>query len=81
MKMFDVLVFSPKKLYDAMTHGLIKIEEFDLFIFDECHHTDQFHLYNLIMIDFYYYKFDENSKRPFILGLKASPLKSKVEDS
>lgn len=38
--MFDVLVFSPKKLYDTMTHGLIKLEEFELLIFDECHHTD-----------------------------------------
>ena len=81
MKMFDVFVFCPKKLYDIMTHGLVKIEEFDLLIFYECHHTDQYHLYNLIMIDFFFYKYDESPKRPFILGLTASPLKSKFEDS
>lgn len=40
MKMFDVLVFSPKKLFDILTHGFVRIEEFDLIVFDECHHSD-----------------------------------------
>ena len=53
----DVLVVMAKKFYDLLMHGFIKIENIDLLIFDECHHTDQDHLYNLIMKDFYFHKF------------------------
>lgn len=87
---FDVFVFTQKKLYDILMHGLMKLDEFDMIVFDECHHADQSHYYNLIMSDFFFYKFNlpdesgklvEKSKRPHILGLTASPLKSKVGDS
>lgn len=83
MQQFDVFVFTEKKLYDTLKHGFIKIEEFDMIVFDECHHADQSHFYNLIMSDFFYYKFDavdEIVKRPRILGLTASPIKQKVGD-
>ena len=69
-------------------HGLIKIQEFDLIIFDECHHASLDHSYNLIMEDFFFYKYHLQTKqellsdgtlgligRPRILGLTASPLK------
>lgn len=46
-----------KKFYDLLMHGFIKIADIDLLIFDECHHTDQDHLYNLIMKDFYFHRF------------------------
>lgn len=63
-------------------HGLLKIAEFDLVVFDECHHTDQSHYYNLIMQDFFFYKYEENRRsRPLILGLTASPVKQKVDNS
>jgi ERCC4-related helicase len=51
-------------------------------VIDECHHTDQEHLYNLIMRDFYYHRFnpdDPTCKRPKVLGLTASPIKQKIE--
>ena len=83
MQQFDVFVFTEKKLYDTLKHGFIKIEEFDMIVFDECHHADQSHFYNLIMSDFFYYKYDnadEIVKRPRILGLTASPIKQKVGD-
>lgn len=75
-------MFTQKKLYDTLMHGLLKIEEFQLIIFDECHHADQNHYYNLIMEDFFFYKYAENAaSRPLILGLTASPVKQKVDQS
>jgi endoribonuclease Dicer len=81
-KNHDVFVAMAKKFYDLLMHGFIKMEEISLIIFDECHHTDQDHLYNLIMRDFFYHKFrpsDKDCKRPHILGLTASPIKQKIE--
>jgi superfamily II DNA or RNA helicase len=71
-----------KKFYDLLMHGFVKMEEISVIIFDECHHTDQDHLYNLIMRDFFYHKFDPESpecNRPHILGLTASPIKQKID--
>jgi endoribonuclease Dicer len=48
------MVIIAKKFYDLLLHAFIRIDEIDLLIFDECHHADQDHLYNLIMKDFYY---------------------------
>ena len=77
------MVVMAKKFYDLLMHGFIKIESIDLLIFDECHHTDQDHLYNLIMKDFYFqHRPDEDwstLKRPRILGLTASPIKQKID--
>lgn len=80
LSVFDVFVFTEKKLYDVLSHGFSKIEDFDLIVFDECHHADQSHYYNLIMQDFFYFNLTEDSKRPKILGLTASPIKEKVGD-
>jgi len=63
-------------------HGFTNMADIDLIVFDECHHTDQDHLYNLIMRDFFFHKFnpeDANCHRPKILGLTASPIKQKIE--
>jgi len=73
-----------KKFYDLLMHGFVKMEEVSLIIFDECHHTDQDHLYNLIMRDFFYHKFrpkDLICIRPQILGLTASPIKQKIDSA
>jgi ERCC4-related helicase len=82
MALRDVLVMMAKKFYDLLVHGFIKMEQISLLVIDECHHTDQEHLYNLIMRDFYYHNFnadDPNCKRPRVLGLTASPIKQKIE--
>lgn len=57
-KRHDVFVAMAKKFYDLLMHGFLKMEEITVLIFDECHHTDQDHLYNLIMRDFFYHKFE-----------------------
>ena len=51
-----------------------------MLILDEAHHTNQEHLYNLIMTDFYYSEYAPGvTKRPKILALTASPIKTKIE--
>lgn len=50
----DVIVIKAKEFYNLLMHGFINMKEINLLIFDECHHTDQDNLYNLIMKDFYY---------------------------
>ena len=71
------------KFYDLLTHGFMHMEEIDLLVFDECHHADQDHAYNLIMRDFFFHEFDPENpfavKRPMVLGLTASPIKQKIE--
>jgi endoribonuclease Dicer len=58
----------------------MKMQDLDLIIFDECHHTNQDHLYNLIMRDFFFHEFVPGvTKRPRILGLTASPIKQKID--
>ena len=81
LQSFDVFVFTEKKLYDTLMHGFLKLEDFDMVVFDECHHADQSHYYNLIMQDFFYFKKDKLLPKPRILGLTASPIKSKIGDS
>lgn len=61
----------------------MSMEEIDLLVFDECHHANQDHPYNLIMRDFWFHNFDPNqplkTRRPKVLGLTASPIKTKIE--
>ena len=78
----DVFVAMAKKFYDLLMHGFVKMNEISIVVFDECHHTDQDHLYNLIMRDFFFHKFDNadpKCRRPKILGLTASPIKQKID--
>jgi len=65
----------------VLKHGFLKIEDFEMIVFDECHHADQSHYYNLIMEDFFFYHYSPDAKRPKILGLTASPIKQKLGDS
>ena len=78
-----MLVIIANKFYDLLMHGFMHIEEVDLLIFDECHHADQDHPYNLIMRDFWFHNFDPDRplavKRPKVLGLTASPIKQKID--
>ena len=83
MAVQDVMVIMAKKFYDLLMHGFIAMDQIDLLIFDECHHADSDHPYNLIMRDFFYHDFDPYApfatKRPKIIGLTASPIKQKIE--
>jgi ERCC4-related helicase len=77
----EVFVSTPSILYKLLSVGYLRIEDIRLLVFDECHHCNQDHPYNLIMSEFYFYtKINKkNCKLPQILGLTASPLKKKIE--
>jgi endoribonuclease Dicer len=78
----DVFVFIARKFYDLLMHGYIKMDQIDLLILDEAHHTNQEHLYNLVMTDFFFSGYVPGVvKRPKILALTASPIKQKIEAS
>lgn len=79
----NIFVSTPSIIYKLLSIGYINISQIDLLIFDECHHADGNHPYNLIMTEFYFFH-KENpaykvNKLPQILGLTASPLKKKIE--
>lgn len=81
---FDIFVATPQVIYQLLSTGYLKISDIDLLIFDECHHTDSNHPYNLLINEFYFYykttcdDMYKNIKLPQILGLTASPLKRKI---
>ena len=79
----DIIVAIPDIIYKLLSIGFLNMNEIDLLIFDECHHCDSNHSYNLIMNDFYFYNKINNPsyKLPQILGLTASPLKKKIKES
>ena len=79
----DIFVSTPTIIHRLLYTGYIKLSDIDLLVFDECHHTDSNHPYNLIMTEFYFYnkEFKENYKLPQILGLTASPLKKKLDSN
>ncbi len=85
----DVFVSTHQIIYNLLSCGFIKIFDIDLLIFDEAHHMDGNHPYNIIMNEFYFfYKYNVDNinlcgkkKLPKILGLTASPLKKKLNSS
>ena len=82
------VVMIHKVCLTLMRSGSINIEEINFLVFDECHHTQKEHPYNLIMREFYFYGLDFNQeenerykRRPYILGLTASPIKNKIKQA
>lgn len=68
-------------LLNILRHSIIKMEEINLLILDECHHAVKKHPYSLVMSEFYHTTPKE--KRPSIFGMTASPvnLKGSYEDA
>jgi ERCC4-related helicase len=76
----DVFISTPQIINKVLTIGYLTFTEIDLLIFDECHHTDKDHPYNVLMNEYYFfYKTMGAEKFPQILGLTASPLKKKID--
>jgi len=53
----DVFVIISKILLENLRHGMMKINDIDLLIFDECHHAQDNCDYNNIMREFYFLYF------------------------
>ena len=79
IKINDVFVCTPEIMYRFLYLGFLNFSSIRLLVFDECHHTDLNHPYNIIMNEFYFfYKINyKDRKLPQILGLTASPFKRK----
>jgi endoribonuclease Dicer len=80
---YRIVVSTPDVLLNALRHGYIQLgRDIGLLVFDEAHHAADKHAYNLVMREFY----DElprrpesptdvdDTMRPMILGLTASPI-------
>ena len=72
-----VIVCTADILYKCLAHSYIRMDEINLLVFDEAHHTKKNHPYARIIKDFYI-DVDED-KRPRILGMTASPVDAQVD--
>ncbi|KAE8349614.1 ATP-dependent helicase dcl2 [Aspergillus coremiiformis] len=63
-------------LFEALTHGFVRMSQLGLLIFDEAHHCMRRHPANMIMLDFYRPALKNHGRDcvPCILGLTASPV-------
>ncbi|RJE23589.1 hypothetical protein PHISCL_04089 [Aspergillus sclerotialis] len=70
-----VIVCTAEILCQCLLNSYIKIEQINLLIFDEAHHTKKEHPYARIIRDSYLK--EPASKRPRIFGMTASPIDAK----
>lgn len=78
----DVLVMTAQIFLNMLRHAFISLDEVSLLVFDECHHTQKSHPYNMIMQEFYHRLPPVTKENPFarpkIFGMTASPLGSRI---
>ena len=65
----NLLILNPNILYKLLSIGFIKISDFGLIIFEDCHLCEGNHHYNLIMQEFYFYYINNNINKdlPYII--------------
>ncbi|OLN97312.1 Dicer-like protein 1 [Colletotrichum chlorophyti] len=73
-----VIVCTAAILHKCLLHSYIRIDQINLLIFDEAHHTKKNHPYARIIKDFYI-KEPNKSKRPRVLGMTASPVDAQTD--
>lgn len=49
MEEHQVIVMTPLLVLNALDRGFVRLNQFNLFVFDECHHARASHPYCLIM--------------------------------
>ncbi|KAK4172843.1 hypothetical protein QBC36DRAFT_246686 [Triangularia setosa] len=72
------IVCTSEILYQCLHHSYIRMDQINLLIFDECHHTKKNHPYARIIKDFYIAN-EDNETRPRILGMTASPVDAQID--
>ncbi|KAK6533348.1 Dicer-like protein 1 [Orbilia ellipsospora] len=77
MQSDQIFVATADVIFNCLTHSFLKMSDFSLMIFDECHHTKKQHAYARIMREFYEPEVEEN--RPRIFGMTASPVDARVD--
>lgn len=73
-----VIVCTADVFYKCLHHSFIHMNQINLLIFDEAHHTKKNHPYARIIKDFYIQLGGED-RLPRILGMTASPVDSQVD--
>jgi len=80
-KTFDenmAIVCTAEILYQCLTHSYIRMDQINLLVFDEAHHTKKNHPYARI-IKYFYAEVEDGKKRPRILGMTASPVDAQID--
>ncbi|KAJ9053924.1 Dicer-like protein 1 [Entomophthora muscae] len=73
----DILIMTAQIFLNMLRHAYITMNDICLLVFDECHHTQKKHPYNVIMQEFYH-PLTSRRYRPKIFGMTASPLGGRV---
>ncbi|KAL8714323.1 MAG: hypothetical protein Q9220_001654 [cf. Caloplaca sp. 1 TL-2023] len=68
-----IIVCTAEILNQLLGHSFVRIDQINLLIFDEAHHAKKNHPYARIIKDFYITE-DDQSKRPKVFGMTASPV-------
>ena len=68
----NILVVTPQIFLNNLRRGYFSLKEYSMIVFDEFHHTNEDHPYNLIMQEFYFQKKNckkiEDKELPYIIG-------------
>ncbi|KAK4238845.1 hypothetical protein C8A03DRAFT_33100 [Achaetomium macrosporum] len=72
------IVCTAEILYQCLHHSYIRMDQINLLVFDEAHHTKKNHPYARIIKDFYV-EVEDPKKRPRIFGMTASPVDAQID--
>lgn len=74
----EIIICTAEILYKCLHHSYIRMDQINLLIFDEAHHTKKNHPYARIIKDFYM-EIEGQERAPRILGMTASPVDAQVD--
>ncbi|KAI0009988.1 hypothetical protein F4779DRAFT_579491 [Xylariaceae sp. FL0662B] len=74
-----VIVCTAAILLASLHHSFVRMDQINLLVFDEAHHTKKNHPYARIIKDFYASLEEGGQRRPRILGMTASPVDAKID--
>lgn len=75
----EVIVCTAEILNKCLQFAYIRIDQINLLIFDEAHHTKKNHPYARIIKDYYATQEDTDTRLPRIFGMTASPVDAQVD--